>query len=143
MGYKTKREIADAEQIIINSNIVILKISEHCNRFWIWFNINFKSVFSLIKEKFKSYFIEYPTQQDADTKFNEFYTQLITKQTTPQQSGSTTTTTTLKPGTTPSVSGSTNNSGDGNNELSRDELIGYMAKNLDQMGVGKKWHLIL
>jgi len=88
--------------------------------------------------EFKSYFIEYPTQQDADTKFNEFYTQLITKQTTPQQSGSTTTTTTLKPGTTPSVSGSTNNSGDGNNEFSRDELIGYMAKNLDQMGVGKK-----
>jgi PBSX family phage terminase large subunit len=88
--------------------------------------------------EFKNYFVEYPTQQDADTKFNEFYNKLITKQTTPQQNNSTTTTTTLKPGTTPSVSGTTNSSSATSSEISRDELIGYMSKNLDTMGVGKK-----
>ena len=88
--------------------------------------------------EFKNYFVEYPTQQDADTKFNEFYNKLITKQTAPQQNDSTTTTTTLKPGTTPSVSGTTNSSSSTSSELTRDELIGYMSKNLDTMGVGKK-----
>jgi hypothetical protein len=87
-------------------------------------------------EEFKGYFIEYPTQQDADTKFNEFYNKLITKQTTPQQTNSTTTTTTLKPGTTPSVSGSTNNNAP-TAEITRDELVASMANNLKAMGVGK------
>jgi hypothetical protein len=88
--------------------------------------------------EFKNYFIEYANQQEADTKFNEFYTKLITKQTTPQQNNSTTTTTTLKPGTTPSISGATNSSDATSSEITRDELIGYMSKSLDTMGVGKK-----
>jgi hypothetical protein len=82
--------------------------------------------------EFKDYFIEYPTQQDADTKFNEFYNKLITKQTKPDQSGSTTTTTTLKPGTTPQTPKEF-----GASQISQDELIDMMATNLKAQGIGK------
>lgn len=96
-------------------------------------------------EEFKNYFIEYNTQQESDTKFNEFFPKLIAKQENPQTSdGSTTTTTTVKPGTTPPAEGGTSGtSGTGGDvtdtEISRDDLINSMASQFkDTYGLGNK-----
>ena len=92
-------------------------------------------------DEFKNYFIEYNTQQESDTKFKEFFLKLIAKQEKPQTtSGSTTTTTTLKPGTTPSTSGTTDSGIDtSKGEITRDDLIGSIASNISNTyGLGKK-----
>jgi hypothetical protein len=85
-------------------------------------------------EEFKSYFILYPTEQQAETKFNEFYTKLITKQTTPNTPNSTTTTTTLKPGQTPQI---TTSGETGSGEITQDDLINSIAGNIRVQGIGK------
>ena len=82
-------------------------------------------------KEFESYFILYPTEQDANVKFNEFYNKLIAKQTNPSV---TTTTTTLKPGqTTPSTGTTQTNS----TEFGHDDLVNAIASNLSAQGVGK------
>lgn len=81
-------------------------------------------------ESFKNYFIEYPTQQEVDTKFNEFYTKLVAMQTNP--SSVTTTTTTLKPGQTPQTPKSADSS-----EITQDDLINSIADNIRTQGIGK------
>lgn len=91
--------------------------------------------------EFKDYFILYPTEQAAETKFNEFYNSLITKQTTPTStSDSTTTTTTAKPGTTPEGEGSTSPSSEPtSNQITRDQLIDKMASGFkDTLGLNNK-----
>ena len=93
--------------------------------------------------EFKNYFVEYPTQQDADTKFNEFYNKLITKQTAPQQNDSTTTTTTLKPGTTPSVAERLpvyNNKERGHDALFRNVATHHFSEMLDDV-IGPEWRI--
>lgn len=80
-------------------------------------------------EEFKNYFVLYPTEQQAEAKFNEFYNKLITKQTNPNV---TTTTTTLKPGQTPSPA-KTEKTG----EITQDDLINAVADNVRAQGLGK------
>lgn len=81
-------------------------------------------------QEFKNYFILYPTEQDANLKFNEFYNKLITKQTNPNVA--TTTTTTLKPGQTTQTPSPTSSS-----EVTQDDLINSIADNIRAQGIGK------
>lgn len=80
-------------------------------------------------QEFKNYFILYPTEQDANLKFNEFYNKLITKQTNPNV---VTTTTTLKPGQTTQTPSPTSSS-----EVTQDDLINSIADNIRAQGIGK------
>lgn len=81
-------------------------------------------------QEFKNYFILYPTEQDANVKFNEFYNKLIAKQTNPNPV--TTTTTTLKPGQTTQTT-----SPAGSSEVTQDDLINSIADNIRAQGIGK------
>ena len=80
----------------------------------------------------KGYFKDFNSESDAVPTLNQIVSLIGTTQTNNKDNNSTTTTTTLKPGETPSTSGSTETSG--KTSYSDDDLIKSMTAKLQQQG---------